>query len=230
MGPLLIPSTESAGPHPWEIGWLGYTWDAWVAIGTLALAAVTVGAILIPLLSARCDRIEKEKKAKVDARTFATALQDENNRLMMTLAAARNHLRTNGGPTAVNWKAVYHFLQMLSTPVLDGSFSHIFLLDDDTARWVLRTRGNVVNLREYIRQFDGREAEFADIAFEAVLPMVLQLQRFATTAAGNLSHVAEASEVEVMAHVPLTASEEAVVKWFEAGADNGKRPAWPSKA
>jgi hypothetical protein len=213
-------------PHDaWEWGW-----DAVVALGTLALAFVTVLAIVVPIFNERRkERAKSEKREQrhaIRARLYATALQDECGRTMMATAEIRKRLRAGRGPAQVDWTAVVMLIDVLAMPVLENSFRFVFLLDEHTSRWVVRTRSNILALKALIQPY--RQAGQSLVACaDGLLPLVLQLQRFATPAARTVHQVAQ-SELEIPPHVPLTAGEQALVDWIEHGGAEHARPPWPT--
>ena len=68
-----------------EIAHLHVNWDAWVAIGTLALAVTTVLAIRLPIR-------REERRRKERAIILATALRDELSRVMVTTRDIRDRI------------------------------------------------------------------------------------------------------------------------------------------
>lgn len=222
MGPEVFYVPFPAPHDSWEWGW-----DALVALGTLALALVTVAAVVVPLIADRNRAKREQEKLAVQARLYATALQDESARIVMTTAEIRKRLRFATNPGVIDWDAILLLVDILATPVLDSSFDHVFLLDVHASRFVVRTRSQILSLKAYVAPFRRDPYQLVYAAEDSFLPLILQLQLFATAAARNIHRVAEAA-YSLPKAAEMTAQETKIVAWIESGPDPAaKRPDWP---
>lgn len=220
-----------------NVHWPELPWDAYVGIGTIALAFVTTGAVFVPIIVESRKRREKAARATAHEKIVAVALEDEMMMVMMEIADIRRRLRAAQRPLQANWADVVGRVMMLGTPVLDPDFSLVFKLDIHTARFVARTRSSVIRMKKRFGEFQHQPQGIINFALDGPLPMIYELQLLSLRAWQNVSFVGRADGTEprpltnaVTELITLSAREQAVLNWFGEGADVNTTPLCPYRA